>query len=93
MNYLEKREWLVSYENATTTIPACNALMTSRRLWRNVDGQSVQSADPACCAAMGLQRLRKCGREQLPLGRMDARQMIEASGGDLRYLRHTIHLR
>lgn len=89
MNYLEKQED-GSYQNATTTVPACNALMTSfNRLGVTWTGGHYNLITNVLRGEWGFNGFIITDANS-HLGRMDARQMIEAAGsGSLRYLKDT----
>ena len=89
MNYLEKQED-GSYQNATTTVPACNALMTSfNRLGVTWTGGHYNLITNVLRGEWGFNGFIITDANS-HLGRMDARQMIEAGGsGSLRYLKDT----
>ena len=89
MNYLEKQED-GSYQNATTTVPACNALMTSfNRLGVTWTGGHYNLITNVLRGEWGFNGFIITDANGY-LGRMDARQMIEAGGsGSLRYLKDT----
>ena len=89
MNYLEKQED-GSYKNATTTIPACNALMTSfNRLGVTWTGGHYNLLTGVLRGEWGFNGFVITDANSY-LGRMDPRQMIEAGGsGSLRYLKDT----
>ena len=89
MNYLEKQAD-GSYKNATTTIPACNALMTSfNRLGVTWTGGHYNLLTGVLRGEWGFNGFVITDANSY-LGRMDARQMIEAGGsGSLRYLKDT----
>ena len=89
MNYLEKQAD-GSYKNATTTIPACNALMTSfNRLGVTWTGGHYNLLTGVLRGEWGFNGFVITDANGY-LGRMDARQMIEAGGsGSLRYLKDT----
>lgn len=89
MNYLEKQED-GSYQNATTTVPACNALMTSfNRLGVTWTGGHYNLITNVLRGEWGFNGFIITDANSY-LGRMDARQMIEAGGsGSLRYLKDT----
>ena len=89
MNCLEKQAD-GSYKNATTTIPACNALMTSfNRLGVTWTGGHYNLLTGVLRGEWGFNGFVITDANSY-LGRMDARQMIEAGGsGSLRYLKDT----
>ena len=89
MNYLEKQAD-GSYKNATTTIPACNALMTSfNRLGVTWTGGHYNLLTGVLRGEWGFNGFIITDANGY-LGRMDPRQMIEAGGsGSLRYLKDT----